>query len=326
MCQASSTRKMRFLRSGRIQVCSSQTPDDRHQDRHRDRVAVDVREVEDDQRGVQVDAGGRRPVEHAAQVAVDQPVEHQRHVQAPGADVVQVDVHRLGGLLLRVPQPLDDVGEDRLAVGDRLGDGGVRDLQGEAGALVQAAAHRDLDDGAQQGELAGGGDRRVQRVELDAAVQGGHRVEPDRGYSQRLGDQVPLADAVLALRVQHDHLPVAEPQLAQHIRLLQRRLAVAGLAEHQPVRRGQLLAVELEGVVDVALAGVDLAADDHAGVAQAGCGGRQVDGLRLAGGGAYGQPGRLHLPEQEAGEGVGERPERIEHGHDVRASQRLLRR
>ena len=198
-----------------------------------------------------------------------------------------------------VPQLLDDVGQDRLAVDDRLVDVGVRDLEGEAGALVQAVAHRDLDDGAEQGELAGGGDRGVERVEADADVQGRGRVEADGGYPQLLGDEVPLADAVLALCVEDDDLAVAEAQLAQDVRLLQRRLAVAGLAEDQPVRCRELLAVELEGVVDVALAGVDLAADDDAGVAEAGGGGRQVDGLGLAGGGAYRQAGRLDLPEEE---------------------------
>ncbi len=56
-------------------------------------------------------------------------------------------------------QLLDDVGEDGLAVGRRRVDVGVGDLEGEAGALVEAVAHGDFDDGAQQGELAGGGDR-----------------------------------------------------------------------------------------------------------------------------------------------------------------------
>lgn len=101
-------------------------------------------------------------------------------------------------------------------------------------------------------------------------VQGGHRVEADGSYAQLLGDEVPLADAVLALGVQDDDLAVAEAELAQDVRLLEGRLAVPRLPEHQPVRGGELLAVELEGVVDVALAGVDLAADDHAGVAEAG--------------------------------------------------------
>ncbi|KPC68410.1 hypothetical protein ADL26_19520, partial [Thermoactinomyces vulgaris] len=45
--------------------------DDRHEDRHGDRVPVDVGEVEDDEGGVEVDADGRRAVEHAAQVTVD---------------------------------------------------------------------------------------------------------------------------------------------------------------------------------------------------------------------------------------------------------------
>ncbi|GAA3051397.1 hypothetical protein GCM10020000_35770 [Streptomyces olivoverticillatus] len=134
------------------------------------------------------------------------------------------------------------------------------------------------------------------------------------GYTQLLGDQVPLADAVLALGVEDDDLPVAKAKLPQHIGLLQRRLAVAGLAEDEPVRGGQLLAVELEGVVDVALAGVHLTPDDHARVAEAGCRGRQVDGLRLSGGGPYGQPGGLDLSEEEAGEGVGDGGKRIEHG------------
>ena len=153
-------------------------------------------------------------------------------------------------------------------------------------------------------------------VVVIAGSSGLRRMPPSRAAvgSRRMGvipsscgDEVPFADAVLALGVQHDDLAVAEPQLPQDVGLLQRRLAVAGLAEHQPVRGRQLLAVQLEGVVDVALAGVDLAADDHAGVAEAGGGGGQVDGLGLAGGGADGQPGRLDLAEQEAGEGVGER-------------------
>ena len=75
--------------------------DDRHQDRHRDRVAVDVREVEDDQGRVEVDADGGRAVEHAAQVTVDEPVQDEGDVQAPGPYIVYVDVHRLGGLGLR---------------------------------------------------------------------------------------------------------------------------------------------------------------------------------------------------------------------------------
>ena len=70
-------------------------------------------QVEDDERRVEVDADGGGAVEHAAQVAVDQAVEDEGDVQAPGAYVVQVDVHRLGGLLGRVPEAFDDVGEDR---------------------------------------------------------------------------------------------------------------------------------------------------------------------------------------------------------------------
>ncbi len=191
---------------------------------------------------------------------------------------------------------------------------GVRDLEGETGALVEPVAHRDLDDRTEQGQLARRGDRGVEGVEADAAVEGGHRVEPYGGDPQLLGDEIPLAHAVLALRVEDDHLAVAEPQLAQDVGLLQRRLAVAGLAEHQPVRRGELLPVQLEGVVDVPLAAVHLASDDHARVAQAGRGRGQVDGLGLAGGGPYGQPGRLHLSEEEAGERLGHCCERIEHG------------
>jgi hypothetical protein len=133
------------------------------------------------------------------------------------------------------------------------------------------------------------------------------------GYSQLFRDEVPLADAVLALCVEHDDLAVAEAQLAQDVGLLERRLAVAGLAEHQPVGRGELLAVQLEGVVDVALPGVDLASDDDARVAEAGCGGRQVDRLGLARGGAHGQAGRLDLAEEEAREGVCRGGQRIPH-------------
>ncbi|CAM5374503.1 hypothetical protein SGRIM128S_04302 [Streptomyces griseomycini] len=144
-------------------------------------------------------------------------------------------------------------------------------------------------------------------------VQGGHRVQPDGGDPQFLRDEVPLADAVLALRVQDDDLAVAEAQLAQDVRLLQGRLAVSRLPEDQPVGGGELLAVELEGVVDVALAGVDLAADDDAGVAEAGRGGRQVDRLCLARGRAHRQPGRLDLPEEEGREGVGDDGQRIPH-------------
>lgn len=132
---------------------------------------------------------------------------------------------------------VDDVGQDGLAVGDRVGDVRVGDLQGEAGALVEAVAHGDLDDGAQQRQLARGGDRGVERVEADAHVEGGRRVEADGSYAQLLGDQVPLADPVLALGVQDDDLAVAEAELAQDVRLLQRGLAVAGLAEDQPVGR-----------------------------------------------------------------------------------------
>ncbi len=287
---------------------------DGHEDGHGDGVAVDVGEVEDDQRGVEVDADRRRSVEHAAQVAVDQAVQHQGDVQAPGPYVVYVDVHRLRGLGLGVAELLDDVGEDGLPVEDGLVDVGVGDLEREAGPFVEPAARRDLDDRTEEGELAGRRDGGVERVEADAAVEGGHGVEPDGGYAQLLRDQVPLADAVLALGVQHDDLPVAEAQLPQDVGLLERGLAVAGLAEDEPVGGGQLLAVELEGVVDVALAGVDLAADDHAGVAEAGCRGGQVDGLRLAGGGADGQAGGFDLPEEETGERFGDGGERVEHG------------
>ncbi len=174
-------------------------------------------------------------------------------------------------------------------------------------------AHRHLDDRAEQSELARGGDRRVEGVEANPHVQGGCRVQADGGYPQLLRDQVPFADAVLALCVQDDHLAVAEAQLAQDVRLLQGRLAVAGLAEHQPVRGGELLAVELEGVVDVALAGVDLAADDDARVAEAGGRGRQVDRLGLACRGADRESGGLDLSEEEGREGVGEDGQRIPH-------------
>src|SRR5690606_18932086 len=110
--------------------------DDRHEDRHGDGVAVDVGQVEDDEWRVQVDADGRRAVEHAARVAAGQAVEDQGDVQAAGPYVVYGDVHRRRRLRLRVAELLHDVGEHRLAVQDGLGDVGVRDLEGEAGALV----------------------------------------------------------------------------------------------------------------------------------------------------------------------------------------------
>ncbi|GAA2789583.1 hypothetical protein GCM10019017_38730 [Streptomyces showdoensis] len=304
---------MRFFRSGRIQVCSSHTPTIAM----RIGMAMELRSMWDRSKtmrgGVQVDADRRGPVEHAAQVAVDQAVEDEGDVEAPGPYIVYVDVHRLGGFRLGVAQLLDDVREDRLAVGDVLVDVGVGHLEREAGALVQAVAHRHLDDGAQEGELAGGGDGGVEGVEADAVVVGDHRVQADGGYPQLLGDEVPFADAVLALGVQHHDLAVAEAELAQDVGLLQGGLAVAGFAQDQPVGGRQLLAVQLEGVVDVPLAAVDLAADDHAGVAEAGGRGRQVDGLGLARGGADGQAGRLDLAEEEGGEGFGEDGQRISH-------------
>src|SRR5882672_8783586 len=89
----------------------------------------------------------------------------------------------------------------------------VRGLQRVAGAFVQRTALRHLHYGPQQGELAGGGDCRVQWVEADAAVVDRVRVQADRGDAERPCDQVPLADAVLALRVQDHDLPVLESQL-----------------------------------------------------------------------------------------------------------------
>ena len=209
-------------------------------------------------------------------------------------------------------QRLDDVAEDRLAPQAVLGraDPQMRGLQRVAGAFVQWPPLGDLHYRAQQRELAGGRDRRVQRVQADPGAAHAVRVQADRGHAQGLGDQVPLADAVLALGVQDHDLPVLEAELAQDVRLLQRRLAVPGLAEHQPVRGRELLAVELEGVVDVALAGVDLAADDHAGVAQARGGRGQVDRLRLGRGGPHRRPGRLDLAEQQGREAVDQQVER----------------
>lgn len=273
-----------------------------------------MREVEDDEGRVQVDADGRGAVEHAAQVAVDEPVQDEGDVQAPGPYIVYVDVHRLGGLGLGVAQLLDDVHQDRLAVGVGRGHVGVGDLQREAGTLVEPVAHRDFDDRTEQGELAGGGDGGVEGVEADAAVEGCGRVQADGGYAQLLGDEVPFADAVLALGVQDDDLAVAEAELAQDVGLLQRGLAVAGLAEDEPVGGGELLTVQLEGVVDVALAAVDLAADDHAGVAEAGGGGGQVDGLGLARRRTDGEAGRLHLAEEEGGEGIRQCGQGVSHG------------
>lgn len=107
-----------------------------------------------------------------------------------------------------------DVREDGLAVADGVDDVGVRDLEGEAGALVEAVAHGDFDDGAEQGELSGRGDRRVEGVEADPVVVGGDGVQADGGYPQLLGDEVPLADAVLALGVEDDDLAILEAELA----------------------------------------------------------------------------------------------------------------
>lgn len=76
----------------------------------------------------------------------------------------------------------------------------------------------------------------------------------------------------------------------------------------------QLLAVELEGVVDIALSAVHLTADDHARVAEARSCGGQVHGLRLARRRTHRQAGRLHLPEEEGGEGIREDGQRISHG------------
>lgn len=111
-------------------------------------------------------------------------------------------------------QLFHDVGQDRLAGGDRLDHVRVRDLEGEAGALVEAVAHGDFDDGPEQRELTGRRDRRVEGVEADPVVVGGDGVQADGGYSQLLGDEVPLADAVLALGVEDHHLAVPEAQLA----------------------------------------------------------------------------------------------------------------
>ncbi len=113
------------------------------------------------------------------------------------------------------PRPGAAVGYGRVHIA-------VRHLQREARTLIQTMAQRDLDDGAEQGELACGGDGRVQRVEADSLVQRGRRIEADGRDAHLLGDEVPFADAVLALGVEHDHLTVAEAELAQHVRLFQR--------------------------------------------------------------------------------------------------------
>ncbi|GAA3095708.1 hypothetical protein GCM10020254_46220 [Streptomyces goshikiensis] len=212
---------MRFLRSGRIQVCSSQTPTIAM----RIGIAMELRSMWERSKtirgGVEVDADGGGAVEHAAQVAVDEAVDDERHVEAPGPDIVYVDVHGFGGFGFRVAQLFHDVGEDGLAVPDGVDDVRVRDLEGEAGAFVEAVAHGDFDDGPEQRELSGRGDRRVEGVEADPVVVGGDGVQADGGYPQLLGDEVPLADAVFALGVEDDDLAVPEAELAQDVGLLQ---------------------------------------------------------------------------------------------------------
>src|SRR5690606_6488302 len=123
--------------------------------------------------------------------------------------------------------------------------------------------------------------------------------QADRVDAQGTGDAVPLADAVLALRVQDAERAITKAQLPQHVALLERRLAEAGLAEHERVTAGKALAgggiVEDERVVDVCLAGVNLPADDHATRVRGRRTDRGVEPGRGCGGGAQGAPSGLRL-------------------------------
>ena len=252
-------------------------------------------QVEHDERPVESDARRRRPVEHAGQVALDQPPQLEGDLPPVGGQAGDVGVN--GGRRRRIghQQGVDDPGQGR-PVRPAGGDG--RHGQLGRGALAPAAAVRPRD--AAASEHSSSPWRRTRRADRRRrrrrSGSSGLSRMPDPGAMRSgIGAARRGQRPVLALRVDHPGL-AAEDLLAPQEGLDEARLAPPDLAEDQHVGIGQHAgAVQLPRVVAERPA-EQIPADVGAPTAEAALGHERIGGLEVGRGGPVGRRRRHASP------------------------------
>jgi hypothetical protein len=269
----------------------------RHEDAERGRV-VHGGQVEHDQRAVETETTRGRPVEHPAQVAVDQAAQLQGDVPPvlSQLDPGRAECGRRFGT--RVEEGVDHPGQRRgrrsarppVCPGGHRGhlqrgvDGGAlpgQEIPPEARHSQRCrerrptGGHRVACGRAGHAVVVGVGRRTgVERIEPDRTT----RTQSHRGHAPRLAQR-----AVLPLRVDDPGTP-AEDGLTPQVGLDEAALARADLADHDHVGIGDRPApVEGEGVVDER-APEDVAADQDALVAESGLRHERVRRAQVPGG------------------------------------------
>ena len=126
----------------------------------------DGAEVEDNERCVEIETRGGRPVEHPTQVPCAELVERERHRSNCVREVGGRHCERVGHLRGRVDQDVNDVRQRLLSLGSSL-----EDVQGFlSGAFLLGA----------EGAFKGGGCNGVEKIQLAfGAAARGEGVEPD---------------------------------------------------------------------------------------------------------------------------------------------------
>ncbi len=261
---------------------------------------VDGREVEHDQRAVETQAGGRGPVEHAPQVAVDQAAQLEGHVpsvlhqlgpggpqrrggvRSPGSSRASTTWGRVGAAMPRPPPGRRPPRAASTAARSR----GSRSRPRQATASEAVSAIRRAADPSAPGRPE------TSAVTGGIAVSSGLRRTGPPGRSATGRDTPGLGQRpVLALGVDHPGA-ASEHGLAPQVGLHEAALAPADLPDHDHVRVGDhTVPVEGERVVDERAA-EDVAADQHALVAEAGLGDQRVGGAQVPGGGDVGREAR----------------------------------
>src|SRR5919201_6472221 len=262
-----------------------------HQDPERGGVRVqDGTQVEDNERRVEVEAPGRRAVEHPAQVPRAELVERESHWAHRDRELV--DAHRecvchFGG---RVQQYLDHMRQSWLR-GRAIRKYDERLLGAPLLLRCQRPLERGGRDRVEEVQLPLSASARCQRVEANSASGR----ERDRSDAKRLGERV-----VFALHVDDPGL-APEDALPEDVRLDQARLRPSHDSDYDRVRARQLATVQLPWVV-AERASVDVAADVDAASAEPAFGHERIGGLDVRRRGAVSWlPLRVHRSPRQSG-------------------------
>ena len=255
----------------------------RHQDTERGR-RIQSGQVEDDEWRREVEARRRRPVEHAAQVAVHEAAQFQRDVAAVLEQVAPLCAQRAGGIRARGQQGLD---HHRHGGGDP-GPGGLRQGRAERGTLAGRQAPAQAGAGQRGEELHAPATRRVGAQGPGVGVVGPRveRVQTDRtaGPEGHGADTPRIGQVTVFPLGVDDPGPAPEDRLAPQEGLDERTLAPADLAEDDHVRIGHDAGrVELEGI-EHERAAEQVVADHHAPPAEARLRDERIGGAEVPGG------------------------------------------